>query len=412
MSRGRADRAGVLKWGLRPMDLVSSWVFREPRRWQWLAGRAFPRQGATGPTRDAGRRERPLHLHGIAPPFDAHVGAATSSRRSSSPVSAGLARDAVGASRGGDRTRAGGSGDLGSDAAVPDRVADGGGDRQTSSSSLVSAGLPAAAARPRRRRRRRRKTWSSRARPAPRACARIASAGALGRRPRRRSAPRGCPRRPRGATAAASTGRTRARSRRPGGPGLAQRLGRARGPRRRRRQADDVVVVVVGRRVHAAAGEGQPAATTALMPGGVDAPETDFAARATGRAAAETGRNSRRSPIPSFGDGMTARAGRMTAKTVIRCRKPGGRLHRQWRRRHPCVRSGVVHLTKGKWPTPAVTPTSHPKPRGVSNAIDRDALRWHGLVRRGSPAETRLARWNLVDARTTSDGGTDGQAYA
>ena len=212
MSRGRADRAGVLKWGLRPMDLVSSWVFREPRRWQWLAGRAFPRQGATGSTRDAGRRERPLHLHGIAPPFDAHVGAATSSRRSSSPVSAGLARDAVGASRGGDRTRAGGSGDLGSDAAVPDRVADGGGDRQTSSSSLVSAGLPAAAARPRRRRRRRRKTWSSRARPAPRACARIASAGALGRRPRRRSAPRGCPRRPRGATAAASTGRARAQS--------------------------------------------------------------------------------------------------------------------------------------------------------------------------------------------------------
>jgi hypothetical protein len=64
-------------------------------------------------------------------------------------------------------------------------------------------------------------------------------------------------------------------------------------------------------------GEGQPAATTAPMragesapgrPGGVDAPETDFAARATGRAAAETGRNSRRSPRPSFGDGMTARA--------------------------------------------------------------------------------------------------------
>ena len=46
------------------------------------------------------------------------------------------------------------------------------------------------------------------------------------------------------------------------------------------------------------------------------------------------------------------------------------------------------------------------------DAIDGDALRWHGPVRRGSPAETRPARWNLVDARTTSDGGTDGQAYA
>ena len=57
--------------------------------------------------------------------------------------------DAVGALRGGgDRTRARDVGDLGSDAAVPDRVADGGGgDRQTTSSSLVSAGLPAAAAR-------------------------------------------------------------------------------------------------------------------------------------------------------------------------------------------------------------------------------------------------------------------------
>ena len=303
------------------MDLVSSWVFREPRRWQWLAGRAFPRQGATGSTRDAGRRERPLHLHGIAPPFDAHVGAATSSRRSSSPVSAGLARDAVGASRGGDRTRAGGSGDLGSDAAVPDRVADGGGDRQTSSSSLVSAGLPAAAARPRRRRRRRRKTWSSRARPAPRACARIASAGALGRRPRRRSAPRGCPRRPRGATAAASTGRTRARSRRPGGPGLAQRLGRARGPRRRRRQADDVVVVVVGRRVHAAAGRG-----AARGDHRADARRRKRSGAARGgrrpgnrlRGAGDGPRGGRnraklaRSPRPSFGDGMTARANRMT----------------------------------------------------------------------------------------------------
>ena len=58
--------------------------------------------------------------------------------------------DAVGALRGGgDRMRAGDVGDLGSDAAVPDHVADGGGgDRQTTSSSLVSAGLlPAAAAR-------------------------------------------------------------------------------------------------------------------------------------------------------------------------------------------------------------------------------------------------------------------------
>ena len=57
--------------------------------------------------------------------------------------------DAVGALRGGgDRTRARDVGDLGSDAAVPDHVADGGGgDRQTTSSSLVSAGLlPAAAA--------------------------------------------------------------------------------------------------------------------------------------------------------------------------------------------------------------------------------------------------------------------------
>ena len=85
---------------------------------------------------------------------------------------------------------------------------------------------------------------------------------------------------------------------------------------------------------------------------------------------------------------------------------------RQWRRRRPSVRGGVVHLTAGKWRSPAVTPTSRPKPRGVSNAIDGGAHRGHGLVRRGSPAETRPARWNLVDARTTSDGGTDGQAYA
>ena len=59
----------------------------------------------------------------------------------------------------------------------------------------------------------------------------------------------------------------------------------------------------------------------------------------------------------------------------------------------------------------AATPTSRPKPRGVSNAIDGGARHDHGVVRRGSPAETRPARWNLVDARTTSDGGTDGQAY-
>ena len=95
----------------------------------------------------------------------------------------------------------------------------------------------------------------------------------------------------------------------------------------------------------------------------------------------------------------------------VAARSASRALLRQQRRRRPCVRGGVVHLTPGKWPTPAVTPTSRPKPRGVSNAIDRDALRWHGLVRRGSPAETRPARWNLVDARTTSDGGTDGQAY-
>ena len=88
-------------------------------------------------------------------------------------------------------------------------------------------------------------------------------------------------------------------------------------------------------------------------------------------------------------------------------------LLRQWRRRHPCVRGGVVHLTTGKRRSPAVTPTSRPKPRGVSNAIDGGARHDHGLVRRGRrPAETRPARWNLVDARTTSDGGTDGQAYA
>ena len=30
----------------------------------------------------------------------------------------------------------------------------------------------------------------------------------------------------------------------------------------------------------------------------------------------------------------------------------------------------------------------------------------------GSPTVSRPARWNLVGARTTSDGGTDGQAYA
>ena len=96
----------------------------------------------------------------------------------------------------------------------------------------------------------------------------------------------------------------------------------------------------------------------------------------------------------------------------ISCWLKSGALLRQWRRRRPCVRGGVIDEIARSWRPPAVTPTSRPKPRGVSNAIDGDALRWHGLVRRGSPAETRPARWNLVDARTTSDGGTDGQAYA
>ena len=75
------------------------------------------------------------------------------------------------------------------------------------------------------------------------------------------------------------------------------------------------------------------------------------------------------------------------------------------------MRGGVIDETAPSWRSPAVTPTSRPKPRGVSNAIDGGAHRGYGLVRRGSPAETRPARWNLVDARTTSDGGTDGQAY-
>ena len=34
------------------------------------------------------------------------------------------------------------------------------------------------------------------------------------------------------------------------------------------------------------------------------------------------------------------------------------------------------------------------------------------LYAAGARAETRPARWNLADARTTSDGGTDSQAYA
>ena len=75
--------------------------------------------------------------------------------------------------------------------------------------------------------------------------------------------------------------------------------------------------------------------------------------------------------------------------------RQGGVLLRQWRRRHPCVRSGVVHLTPPKWPTPAVTPTSRPKPRGVSSAIDGDALRWSGLVRRGSPRIAQGAECGL-----------------
>ena len=69
-------------------------------------------------------------------------------------------------------------------------------------------------------------------------------------------------------------------------------------------------------------------------------------------------------------------------------RRPEGDVH-DVDRRHPCVRSGVVHLTQRKWPTQAVTPTSHPKPRGVSSAIDGGARRGHRLVRRGGPAETR-----------------------
>ena len=70
------------------------------------------------------------------------------------------------------------------------------------------------------------------------------------------------------------------------------------------------------------------------------------------------------------------------------------------------MRGGVVHLTPGKWPAPAATPTSRPKPRGVSSAIDGGARHDHGLVRRGgSPAETRPARY---PTQLSSDSGADG----
>ena len=58
-------------------------------------------------------------------------------------------------------------------------------------------------------------------------------------------------------------------------------------------------------------------------------------------------------------------------------------LLRQWRRRRPCVRGGVIDEIARSWRPPAVTPTSRPKPRGISNAIDGGAHRGHGLVRRG-----------------------------